>query len=127
MSYKLFLDDERKPSDVKWVELPLGPWVIVRNYYDFVRTLRAKGIPEFISFDHDLADEHYHTLIKDNDSIRIPYKDYTEKTGYDCAKFLIDFCIETNSIVPSYLVHSLNSIGKENIIGYIEGYKAFIK
>ena len=54
MSYKLFLDDVRNPRDVKWAEMPLGPWVIVRNYDDFVKYITSNGLPEFVAFDHDL-------------------------------------------------------------------------
>ena len=57
--YKLFLDDVRNPKDVKWINLPLGPWVIVRNYHDFVKYITSNGLPEFVAFDHDLGQEHY--------------------------------------------------------------------
>ena len=57
--YYLFLDDERYPKQVTWVNLPLVDWVIVRNYNEFVKKIEEDGMPVFISFDHDLADEHY--------------------------------------------------------------------
>ena len=56
---KLFLDDERAVKDVTWIELPLGPWTVVKNYRQFVEYITNNGLPEVISFDHDLADEHY--------------------------------------------------------------------
>ena len=55
----LFLDDLRNPKDVIWVNLPEVEWTVVRNYDDFVNTIIDKGVPTRISFDHDLADEHY--------------------------------------------------------------------
>lgn len=116
MSYKIFLDDVRMPRDVTWVNMPLGPWSIARNYDQFIGVIKSIGLPDFISFDHDLADEHYGGGAK--------YDQYVEKTGYECAKWLVDYCIEHKLTMPGYQVHSLNPIGKENIIKYIENFKA---
>ena len=115
MSYKLFLDDMRWPKDVKWIELPLGPWAIVRDYDGFVRHIQRYGLPSFVTFDHDLADEHYLPEVKEDT--------YTEETGYDCAKWLVEYCIEKGLTFPEYAVHSMNPIGKQNIISYIENFK----
>jgi len=124
MSYKLFLDDERMPSKVSWIDLPLGPWEIVRNYDEFCNIIRTKGMPSFITFDHDLGFEHY-PFNETNPNLEIPYSTYKEKTGYHCAKFLIELCIETGLKVPEFTVHSLNVVGKENITKLLNGYKAF--
>ena len=63
MSYKLFLDDVRRPKGTfSYMGLSVfnePNWVIVRNYYAFISLIEKKGIPEVIAFDHDLADEHY--------------------------------------------------------------------
>lgn len=126
MSYKLFLDDERVPSKVSWIDLPLGPWEIVRNYKDFVEIVRRKGLPSFISFDHDLADEHYKVNLNDTGSLKIPYTDYKEKTGLECAKFIVEYCMETGLRVPEFSVHSQNRIGKENIEKLLNGYQKFV-
>lgn len=116
MSYKLFLDDIRLPKDVKWMQMPLGPWAIVRSHDEFVKHIMQRGLPDFISFDHDLADEHYTGGAK--------YDKYKEKTGYESAKWLVEYCMEYELHLPEYQVHSLNPIGKENIIGYLENFKA---
>ena len=34
---KLFLDDLRYPKEVKWIDIGLGPWEIVRSYDEFVK------------------------------------------------------------------------------------------
>ena len=68
MSYHLFLDDARKPSDVKWIELPLVNWTIVRNYKEFVETIIKNGIPTTISFDHDLSMADYEILAQLSDA-----------------------------------------------------------
>ena len=71
---KLYLDDIRVPD---------GDWVIVRSYNEFISHIKQYGLPEFISFDHDLADEHY---AGEN------YKNFKEKTGLDCARWLLVYC-----------------------------------
>jgi hypothetical protein len=126
----LFLDDERKPSNVTWIELPSVEWTIVRNYNEFIREISNKGLPRRISFDHDLGLEHmqdYFEVLKDEDKILDPlklnYGSYKEKTGFDCAKWLVEFCMKNNAVLPEYYVHSMNSIGKRNIISYLESYK----
>jgi hypothetical protein len=58
-NYSLFLDDEREVKDVKWLDLPPYHWVVVKSFNQFVSTIKERGIPSSVSFDHDLADEHY--------------------------------------------------------------------
>ena len=125
MSYHLFLDDEREPKDVKWLDLPPYNWVVVKNVNQFVQTVKSKGIPETVSFDHDLADEHYeeYTAAHDERMLsygKIRYDRFTEKTGYDAAKWLAEECIARNAPIPSYFIHTLNPIGKENIRSILE-------
>jgi hypothetical protein len=124
MSYNLFLDDERKPRDVQWVKLPLIEWTIVRNYDEFVDIITKKGLPTFISFDHDLAFEHY-PFHEKNPTLRIPYESYKEKTGYHCAYWLINFCLEKKLDLPRFAVHSMNPIGRENIEKLLNGFLKF--
>lgn len=38
-----------------------------------------------------------------------------EKTGMDCAKWLIEYCITNNLKLPKFYCHSMNPIGKDNI------------
>jgi len=47
---------------------------------------------------------------------------FIEKTGYDSAKWLVDFCINNNLELPNYLCHSQNPVGKENILKYLDNY-----
>jgi hypothetical protein len=77
------------------------------------------GPPSFISYDHDLAREHYPTT---DDHQAIDYDKYTEKTGYDCAKWMVKYCADHDIKHPKYLVHSLNPIGRLNIKSYVESY-----
>jgi len=112
-NYNLFLDDERLPHNVTWANLPESQhYTIVRNYNEFVDLIETRGIPRFVSYDHDLADSHYGHGLQGN---QIPYDSYKEKTGYDCAKWLIEYCLNSEQPLPKYTVHSLNPIGAENI------------
>lgn len=125
MSYRLFLDDERIPQQVKWVEIPLGPWVVVRSYDEFVNTIKQLGLPEHISFDHDLSFEHY-PLAHPNGGLHlkspIDYDSYKEKTGMHCAKWLVEFCLDNRLKCPNFTVHSMNPVGARNIRSYLQSF-----
>jgi len=123
MSYNLFLDDLRKPHHVKWVELPLVEWTIAKSYNDFVRIVSSLGMPLRVAFDNDLADEHYEALINRTFEMKQNENTFKEKTGYDCAKWLVNYCMERGLPFPEYYVHTMNPIGKENITQYIENFK----
>lgn len=119
MSYYLFLDDVRQPSQVTWVRYPeIRDWVVVRDYAQFVDTIKKKGVPVFVSFDHDLADEHYRPSMYNPDRHYSSYYHngtFKEKTGYDCARWLAEYCISNRHDLPNWVCHSMNPIGRENI------------
>jgi len=126
MKYDLFLDDIRVPNEVfAYTNADiylLDNWVIVRKYNEFVECIKKNGIPETISFDHDLADIHY------NYQNVIDYDGYTEKTGYDCAKWLIYYCLDNDLDLPTtILIHSMNIVGVENIKSLFNTYKKIYK
>jgi hypothetical protein len=125
----LFLDDERIPystndeldayyysKNLDYVNLE---WVIVRTYEQFIDHIKLNGLPQLISFDHDLADEYYQHLLKNN----IDYSNYEEKTGMLCVKWLCDYCIDNQLKIPKCLFHTQNLTGKVNMFKYIENYK----
>ena len=99
MSYKLFLDDERFP--VEDGEL----WIVVRSYKELLKCIITYGMPTFISFDHDLGEG---------------------KDGYDCAKWLVNICMDCDVDIPDFYVHSQNPIGVASINGYLNSVKNFI-
>jgi hypothetical protein len=125
--YNLFIDDERKPKDVTWVNLPSVQWIIATSYEDFVRIISDNGLPEYISFDHDLGDSAYDECIRayKNDNV-INYDNITEKTGYDCAKWLAQYCVDKNLPLPVYFCHSMNGIGRTNIYSILESARKVI-
>lgn len=118
-NYNLFLDDERTPKicadiykDNIYTDLD---WFVVRNYQQFREAIFNKGLPNIISFDHDLADEHYKEGQKSNFT-EFNYNDCKEKTGLDCARFLKEYCKENNLELPTCYIHSFNPVGRRNII-----------
>jgi hypothetical protein len=134
MSYKLFLDDYRQPLDCFGYmharignEVPIyldKDWVIVRNFNEFVACITKRGIPNLISFDHDLANEHYAPQDRWEDYNQWESEQqFSEKTGKDCAKWLCDYCWVHDVKVPKYYIHSMNPIGCENIKSILENFK----
>lgn len=133
MKILLWLDDYRNPFlDIEKKVPKLGtsvvPYVIhwVRNYDEFTMWILLNGLPEIISFDHDLADEHYTPKKFWNDyQLSKEYQDtqnYTEKTGFDCAKWLVNYCMDNNQSLPFFRVHSANPVGADNIIYYLNNF-----
>lgn len=103
MSYSLFLDDERHPKTER-------EFVIVRSYGEAVAYVKKHGIPEYISFDHDLGEV---------DATGIDY------SGYTFAKWICEHIIETEGQMFEWNVHSANPIGAQNINGYLQQFANF--
>jgi hypothetical protein len=105
---KLFLDDVRKE--------PVG-WEVVRSYSEFVAWMECHQTPDVISFDHDLGFEHY-PFGEQDPTVKIPYNQYTEKTGYHAAQW----CIAMKRIPATVIVHSFNVVGARNIAQAFDRY-----
>ena len=129
MSYNLFLDDIRHPYDcISYMPSPgiyaKWKWEIVRNYDEFVSHILENGLPDIISFDHDLADEAYSPkMYEGTEEYNKLYETFKEKTGYCCAKWLVDYCMDNGLKLPEFEVHSMNPAGGENIKKYLENFK----
>lgn len=129
MKKLLFLDDIRDPNTQNWLTFsPIKrPFEVhwVKNYKEFTEWIIQNGLPDGIMFDHDLADFHYEINWSEisTDLQEVLYNEDHEKTGYDCAKWLVEYCINNNLKIPPYYVHSGNTVGKENIEKYLENYK----
>ena len=113
----LYLDDVRTPKD--------GDWEVVRNYDEFIAHIKMNGLAsyEVISLDHDLGEAamvEYYTNVKPH--YELDYKRIDEKTGMDCARFLVAEAMNTNIPLPTIYVHSANPIGSANMMGYINNY-----
>ncbi len=123
---KIFLDDIRNPKDcLSYMHTRIGSlnpiyneeWIIARNYPEF-QELVAEYAPDIthVSFDHDLADEHYNDLMNVEDAdYNALYDTFKERTGYDCAKFLLEYYKDTWEL-PIIFVHSMNPVGTQNIL-----------
>lgn len=115
MSYNLFLDDIRQPAEVGNYMLPVSlrtyfrklDWIVVRNYEEFVSIIKEMGLPELVSFDHDLAEVHYKG---GKESF-----EYYPETGLDCMKWMIDYVTDYKLKPPKVLIHSMNPDGAKNI------------
>lgn len=114
MIYKLFIDDLREPWNV-YKTCTQHEWTVVRSYDEFVACIKKNGLPFVISFDHDLADEHYLP--------EIPVDTYKEKTGLDCAKWLVEYCLDNKVGLPKYNVHSANPAGSANIRSLLASFE----
>lgn len=125
----LFLDDIRMPQQAGDYVIPVENramyrkenWEIVRNYKEFVAWILKNGLPDVVSFDHDLAEMHYQP-----DTWKESFK-YTEETGYDCAKWMVEFCRHEMLPLPQCYIHSMNPTGSENIRKFLENAKKHLK
>lgn len=101
----IFIDDFRKPN--KYIDCTRNKVFCAYNYEDFIRVLNLiyskYGMPYEVWFDHDLGSAD-------------------EGNGLDCAKYLVDFCIEHNEKLPEYHIQSVNPVGKVNIDSYLKSY-----
>lgn len=97
--YKLYLDDKRDPKTTGWI--------IVRSYKEFCSYISNNGTPYLISFDHDLGFD----------------EDGKEENGYDCAKWLCEYCYNGGLPLPNWNIHSANSVGCYNINFVLNNYK----
>jgi hypothetical protein len=119
----LWLDDIRDPfANNIWIEkyapefLNDGEIIWVKSFDEFEKWIHENGLPDKISFDHDLADEHYtpeHRYDDYHDWAK--EQNFKEKTGMDCAQFIVDYCLDYKKLMPMWAVHSANPNGAENI------------
>jgi len=127
----LFIDDIRIPkecylwmNDLMFLE---KDWTVVRSYNEFVAHIESNGLPKFISFDHDLADTHYTPEYLWNDyEASKAWQDsqvHTEKTGFDCALWLVNYCQDKNCQIPDFYCHSMNPVGRDKIISILSSYQ----
>jgi hypothetical protein len=118
MKKRIYLDDVRTPVEK-------DHWVIVRSYDEFVEKINEIGLEDIdmISLDHDLGDTamaEWHKNVYKN--YELNYDNITEKTGMDCAKWLVEQWMDGKSVVD-VVVHSANAIGSGNMMGYINNYR----
>lgn len=114
---KIYVDDVRTPID--------KDWIVIRTYEEFVEIVEKLGLDQIklISLDHDLGDkailEYYTNAVKygiiDYDNL------IDEKTGYDCAKWLVNKWLDGAPVCQVH-THSHNGVGRKNIKSLINNY-----
>ena len=67
----------------------------VKTQSEFEKYIKENGLPDLISFDNDLG--------------------IGNGEGYDCAKWLVEYCMNNNVHLPEWYVHSSNPVAQENI------------
>ena len=104
MKIILFIDDKRKASS--FIDMRNNIVRQVSTYNDFMVELQDMfylyGKIDEIWFDHDLGDKI--------------------GNGYDCAKYLVDFCEKNGMKFPDYHIQSANPVGRANIDSYLKSY-----
>jgi len=122
----LWLDDLRNPFEGKWIEefapeyLNSGSIIWVLNYEEFIEWIRKNGLPQKICFDHDLGEDVAIKLVsKGVNKKKAREVKKLAKSGYDCAKWLVDYCIDHDLQIPDWNIQSANPVGKENINGLL--------
>lgn len=104
MKTVIFLDDFRKPEQcfdtsqcIVFCAATFDEFVDVLN-----RTYNEFNRVDEVWFDHDLGEN--------------------AGSGYDCAKYLVEFCIEKNMPLPEYHIQSNNPVGKLDIDSYLRSF-----
>ncbi len=112
MSYNLFLDDERSPNDIwgqtKNPDYVVYNWITVKSYKEFTDHLDSKGLPGKVSFDGFLGEE-------------------SEYTGYDCALYLVEYCIDHDLELPKYYIHTDVNDDRKQITDLLKKFAAYQK
>lgn len=96
MNWSLFLDDLR---DVSYVP-HRSNFKVARSTDEAITLVDKYGIPEFISFDHDLGETD-----RAMDFLKILYSKFPDGP------------------VPEFQIHSSNPVGRDNISSYMDSWK----
>lgn len=131
MKTLIFLDDERNPEDVYWIDYPKYKEIIILRHHE-----------EFINFCDNIfggaiSNLNFNTLDFSFDHDIQSYDKYgNEWTGYTCLKYLLEttYLIDLESGIPDlgnlnssfFFFHTNNPIGKENMKNYYNNFKKYI-
>ena len=121
----VFLDDIR---DIDQIPPYINTWVTVRNYKEFTEFIEKywetnNKLPEVITFDHDLAVEHDLDRAGKAPDAPIFYMKFKEKTGKECAEWLVAFAKSKDIDLGRIAIHSMNPVGAYRIENIINDYK----
>jgi len=133
MKTLLWLDDLRDPTDNIW-----NNWIArkgvnpmscditwVKSYDDFIGWIKANGLPDVVCFDHDLgqdiAIERYTTGGMTKTQAK-KLKKLETMSGFECAKWMVNYCLDNNLHLPDWHIQSANPVGAENIKSYLQSF-----
>ena len=88
-----YLEIDDEECEVHWV----------KTQSEFENYIKENGLPDLISFDNDLG--------------------IGNGEGYDCAKWLVKYCMDNIVQCPKWYVHSSNPVAKENIEKLLNNFK----
>ena len=88
-----YLEIEDEPCEIIWA----------KTQSEFENYIKENGLPDLISFDNDLG--------------------IGNGEGYDCAKWLVEYCMDNDKELPEWYVHSANPVARENIEKLLDNFK----
>jgi hypothetical protein len=91
----LYLDDLRSPPDDG------REYIVARTPEEAMAYIRVRGVPEFMSLDHDLGPD-----LDTMQFLRALYREFPSPQAF-----------------PEYHVHSANPVGRANIISFLESWR----
>jgi len=120
MGWNLFLDDIRNPDYVN----DGRDYMLARSFDQAVALVERFGVPDHISFDHDLG---WDELKPEANGLIIMSEEQGKaaKSGHDFVKWMIDQDLDGKIKIPetfSWYVHSANPVGALNIDGLLRIY-----
>lgn len=92
-----YLEIDDEECEVHWV----------KTQSEFENYIKENGLPDLISFDNDLG--------------------IGNGEGYDCAKWLVEYCMNNNVQLPEWYVHSANPVAQENINQLLSNFTKYEK
>lgn len=143
---KLFIDDERQPKDVTWVQYEsvggIEGFEVIRDaetFVDFMQKVKAGNLPKVVSFDHDLQLE-YGSEDEVPECI-VDFADYHEisnrweVTGKTMLEFMIDRLLDLFDAAEidaddiegiQVYFHTQNPIGRKNMEALWNGFVTWL-
>ena len=100
----------------------------VKSYEEFTRWIQYNGLPQKICFDHDLGENVAIELVASGvEKSKAREIKKLAKSGYDCAKWLVDYCLDNSLQLPNWSIQSANPVGKENINSLLTNAKKHLE
>ena len=97
----VWLDDTKNPADYGYKDA-----IWIKSHNQLMIHIVLNGLPQLICFDYDLG--------------------HNKRTGYDSAKFIIDYCCQHNYNLPDWITQSKNVTGNKQINDLLNTYKSLI-